>query len=394
VAGLVLTDFKRRIRIPQRAGLLQLGEGFSYRCFAMKTLRRLAIAEQTANHLVEGMCVGRWGETLPGVNRLAMELDVSRETIRAALQQLETQGYLSSRGHGRSRMIVAPGERRKSGRALRVAVLLHDPLIDENGSMQRLLLQLQRDIEAAGHACIFSAKCQVDLHHDLRRITAHVGKTPADAWVVIGGSLELLQWFSSRPLPAIALGGRCIGVPIASVGLDTLSAVADGVRMLHRLGHRRIVFIAPGEWRRLPVARVIQTFTAELAAHGVAPSPYHVPDWEETPEGIRSLLASLFRVTPPTALIIEDPKWVVGALAFLAERGLRVPTHVSLVCSSFEPSLTWHHPALAHFHWSVELLVRRVARWIGAVTRSREDRNFVTYPVAFAHGGSIGPAPK
>lgn len=360
----------------------------------MSSVRRLSIAEQTAKHLIAGLSAGRWSGVLPGVNRLAVELDVSRETIRAALQQLEDQGYLASRGHGNSRTIISPRKRGKSARALRVAVLLHDRLPDENGSMQLQLLQLQHDLEAAGHACVFSAKCQVDLRHDLRRIIAHVAQTPADAWVVIGGSLELLQWFASRPLPAIALGGRGLDVPIASVGVAIHDAVAESVRRLHALGHRGIVFITPAEWRGQSLARVTRTFTEELAAHGIATSPYHLPDWEETPEGIQALLASLFLVTPPTALIIGETKWVVGALSFLAARGLRVPAQVSVICSGFEPSLVWHHPPLAHFPWSSDLLVRRIVRWVGAVARGQADRKLIIYPSKLEPGGSIGPARK
>lgn len=360
----------------------------------MNSVRRLSIAEQTANHLIAGLSAGRWGEVLPGVNRLAVELDVSRETIRAALQQLEDQGFLASRGHGHSRTIVSSGKNGGSNRSLRVAVLLHDQLLDENGSMQLQLLQLQHDLEAAGHACVFSAKCQVDLRHNLRRISTHVAQTPADVWVVIGGSLELLQWFASQPLPAIALGGRGLGIPIASVGVDIHDAVAESVRRLYALGHRRIVFITPAEWRGLALARIIRTFTEELTAHGIDPSPYHVPDWEETPEGIQALLASLFFVTPPTALIIADAKWVIGVLSFLAERGLRVPAQVSVICSGFEPSLVWHHPPLAHFPWNTDLLVRRIVRWVGAVTRGQADRKLIVYPAEFEPGGSIGPARK
>ena len=54
----------------------------------MKPIRRQPLAEQTAAHLIQRLRSGQWAGTLPGVNRLASELDVSRETVRAALRQL------------------------------------------------------------------------------------------------------------------------------------------------------------------------------------------------------------------------------------------------------------------------------------------------------------------
>ena len=43
----------------------------------MHPIRRLSLAEQTAAHLREGLRRGRWRGTLPGLVRLAAELDVS-----------------------------------------------------------------------------------------------------------------------------------------------------------------------------------------------------------------------------------------------------------------------------------------------------------------------------
>ena len=44
-----------------------------------------------AEHLRDGLRAGRWGEVLPGVARLAAELDVSRDTVRSALRLLESE---------------------------------------------------------------------------------------------------------------------------------------------------------------------------------------------------------------------------------------------------------------------------------------------------------------
>ena len=87
----------------------------------MEPLRRISTSELAAEYLRTGLRSGRWGETLPGVARLAQDLDVSRHTLRKALKQLETEGVLTGRGLGRSRGITAAGANIASQRPLRVA---------------------------------------------------------------------------------------------------------------------------------------------------------------------------------------------------------------------------------------------------------------------------------
>ena len=41
-----------------------------------------------------------------------------------------------------------------------------------------------------------------------------------DAWVIIAGSREVLEWFVEQQIPAFALFGRRDGLPIAGVGPD------------------------------------------------------------------------------------------------------------------------------------------------------------------------------
>ncbi len=85
---------------------------------------------------------------LPGVARLAAELDVSRDTIRAALRLLESDGLLGAQGLGRSRAITAQGT---GHLRLRVGLLLHDALSDEQNKVAQVLLQIQSDLGSKDH---------------------------------------------------------------------------------------------------------------------------------------------------------------------------------------------------------------------------------------------------
>lgn len=353
----------------------------------MQPLRRLSLAEMSAEHLRDGLRAGRWGEVLPGVARLAAELDVSRDTVRSALRLLESDGLLGSGGPGRSRSVIANGAGRHP---LRVGILQHDPLEVQNIT-SHLLLQVQRDLGAKHHEVFFMRKTQVELQHSVRRVIRHLGENPADAWIVVAGSRELLEWVATQAVPCLALYGRADGLPLARTGPLKAAVYADCTRHLLGLGHRRIVLIA-NRARREPIpGKSEQAFLDELTAHGILIGDYHLPDWEETPAGYSKLLERLFERTPPTAMIIDGVAQFIATMEFLARRRIHVPEQVSLISTDDDPALAWCHPGVAFIKWDTAPIVRLIVRWVSAVRKGTADRKTVNYPSLFVPGGSIGP---
>jgi DNA-binding LacI/PurR family transcriptional regulator len=126
-----------------------------------------------------------------------------------------------------------------------------------------------------------------------------------------------------------------------------------------------------------------------LAGVGIIPGPYNVPDWDESPEGLRKLLRLLFYVTPPTALLVVEPFHSVAVSTFLSQRGLLIGRDISLVCIVPDPAFAWRHPPMAHFQWENDRLVRRIVRWVGAVARGRVDVEQVVISASFVPGGTV-----
>ena len=52
----------------------------------------LTAAEQVAAHLRRELEAGAWTQWLPGEGKLAVDLSVGRDTVAAAVQQLEKEG--------------------------------------------------------------------------------------------------------------------------------------------------------------------------------------------------------------------------------------------------------------------------------------------------------------
>ena len=360
----------------------------------MHEIPRFSLPERVAEHLREGIRQGRWSDRLPGVPRLAAELDVAQRTVRRALQLLEAEGLLSGRGVGRSRGITAAGADGALARPLRVGILRYEARLTDNPQIAMVLSEIMQALEAAGHVVCLCKKSQVELKHDFRRMSSQLTNTRTDAWVIEAGSRELLDWSATRPVPCLALYGRTGGLALARTGPDKTPAYRAATRRLLELGHRRIVLVVRAA-RRLPSPGSCEGgFLEELAAHGIATGDYHLPDWEENSEGLSKLLNRLFQHSPPTALIIDEAAHYIGVAEFLARRRIHVPEQVSLVSTDDDAALAWCHPPVAHMRWDNVPIVRRVVRWVAAVRRGNPDRKIINVAAEFVPGGSIGPVCK
>ena len=145
------------------------------------------------------------------------------------------------------------------------------------------------------------------LRSNSSRIARMLESAKADAWVAYSAPRPVLEWFVSRSLPVMAVGGGFAGLPVASTAALIDDAIRHSVRSLHALGHRRIVAISPDSWRIPLPSQTGRAYLAALEECGHSPTSYHLPAWDQTPEGLEKLLESLFLLTPPTALIFVNP---------------------------------------------------------------------------------------
>ena len=324
---------------------------------------------------------------MPGGDRLAAELGIGADTVEAALGQLEEEGLLVNQGRRRGRLIdLQGGDGPRTG--LRVAIQLHEPL----ALSESYIVELQHLLQEAGFTAFFTEKCLIDLQMDVSKLAGLVERTAADLWVVVAGPRHVLDWFVGRGVPVMALFGRRRELPIAGVGPDKEHALRAVVRRLVELGHHRMVLLALAS-RRLPEPGLPErAYIDELAAHGILTGSYNLPDWEESPEGLQRMLDSLFRLTPPTALIVDEAFLFHAVKQHLSHRGVRAPDEVSLICTDPDRTFTWCRPSVAHIRWESAPVVRRIVRWANNVARGREDRRQTLTPAVFVEGGTIGPA--
>lgn len=359
----------------------------------MHPVPRLSLAEQTALHLQHGIDSGRWQGTLPGVVRLASDLGVSKDTVVAALSLLQDRGSILSHGPGKRREVATAATPPSLRRPLRVGLLLREELGQSVPLTQEIFLKLIHDLEAMGHKPLLAPKSQAELGHDPARIGRMIAKCHADAWVVSGAPAALAEWLHrhNSNTPAILLGGQRGDRPFATASMDSSRALHETVRRLIKLGHQRIVLVCLPDWVRPKPGQMVQAFFQQLADAGLPASEYNAPWHETTPHGFAKLLDSLFRLTPPTAMIVPHAHYAFAVMGYLGTRGLAIPRDLSLVVRGSDPAFEWVRPRIAHFDCPTADLIRHVLRWVDRCAKGKPDHQPKLVEATLIPGDTIAP---
>lgn len=353
----------------------------------MEPFRALSTREQLAEHLRRLILRGEFKNKLPGTRKLVQALGVNSAAMTGAIKQLEREGLLVGQGPRRG-MRIAEGIMETNPQPLRVRILLYEKSVRAID----YLVELRHQLEEAGHHAAFADKSLHDLGMNPARVKRYVEQNPADAWVVVAASKEVLQWFAEQEVPAFALFGRLKNTPLAGTGPHKSQAIRDVVQRLTQLGHRRIVLLCREERRKPAPGFVERVFLDELDQQGVATGPYNLPDWGNTMAEFHEGLDKLWRVTPPTALLCSYTALYLAAENYLAHRGIVAPRDVSLVCLDPDPAFAWCRPPVSHVSWDSRPVVRRVMHWVRNISKGVDDRRNSPTRAKFIEGGTIGPA--
>ncbi len=347
-----------------------------------------SVTDQVAETLIEGIRQNRWREAMPGRVALARELGVNHKTVEAALQTLEKGGWLERQGSGKGRKITR--RETSSPAPLRIKILLYD----KSEQTRQDILGLLHRLQSAGHTASFAGATMWRLGLNPGRIARFVERTEADAWVVVAGPHEVLAWFAARPTPVFALYGNWGQIRVAGAGPSKNAAQRELVARLVGFGHRRIVMLVREERRNPVPGNPEQMFLNQLESSGIRTNAYNLPDWGDTPEEFHHALDSLFRHTPPTALLIDEATLFFAALQHLAGMGIVAPGHVSLACTDPDPNFEWCRPGITHFAWDSSPVINRAVNWANNVSRGKDDRRKSITEAKLVIGGTIGPAPQ
>ena len=340
-------------------------------------------AEQVAAHLKNEILHGRWTKTMPGRDRLGKDLGIDSSTIERALRHLEEQGVIRSQGAGKRRLITLEAQK---GTSKRILIIPYEA-DDQYG--EYLIAELTHRMRASGHKPSFSDKSLVALNHDPKKVAAMMRAHPHDACIIVAGSHPVLQMAAESPTPCFALFGRMRDVKIAGTGPKKAPAIRQAVNTLYRHGHRRIVMLSKAETMEEGLSGPQLTFLDALEKNNLPSGDYNLPQWDSTPAGLRKCLESLFKVTPPTAILIDEWKLHYAIQNFLNHHPGAAYRKVACISTDYHPSFKWCDPKISYIRWDPLMVCRRVMQWVDKMALGKQGTTAPSVTAKFIEGEDL-----
>lgn len=119
--------------------------------------------------------------------------------------------------------------------------------------------------------------------------------------------------------------------------------------------------------------------------------PYNMPNWDGAVGGIRRILDEMLCLTPPTAILIDEPQIFLPVQHDLARRGILAPEQVSLVATDQDPYFDYIRPTIAHIRYGTKPWTRRITRWADHAVVGKANRRQSLTKATFVEGETIRP---
>jgi LacI family transcriptional regulator len=300
----------------------------------------------------------------------------SRALAGSSLINEDTQKHVVSVAASIGYRINTAARALKTRKSRLVGLTVHNL---ENASFRVLASVVQTRMQALGYQVILSISADDAAQESeiLRTLVDH----GVDGVIAVPTGVNATQLLAmeAADIPVICAVRRVEGTSLEAVLAADMDGAYAGTRHLLALGHRRIGLIVgmaestSGKERLAGYTRAMQEAGLRVDAKLVHRGRY-VPE-----TGVNGANALLSLAEPPTALFVANHESSVGVLRVVSERGIVIPSDLSLLFYEDSPWFEWQRPSISVVdsgaadmaNLAVDRLMQRLA---GAPNGGREYR--------------------
>lgn len=341
--------------------------------------QKISLVTQTAAVILNKIQEGRWTGWLPGEHELSAQLQVSRRTVRAALEQLSRSGAIKTK-RGQRREIVNRGRLKKKVASNRVLLLMPVPLPASSPLAVFLIDQLREHLIEAGYVLEthtsrlpFRARAPLGLESLAR--TQH----PA-GWVLLQSTEPMQRWFATHGLPCVVVGSRYNGIALPSVDRDYRAICQHAVNQFVARGHKQLALITPSS----DAAGDVVTMTGFLDTIKKINEAGVQGTVQEHDGSIASICAQvdqlMSRAQPPTAFLVCRAHHVLTVMGHLLSTGVKIPNDVAIISRDDDSFLQDVVPTVARYSHNQSVFASKVSRVLLGMLRGElrtEDHRII-----------------
>lgn len=359
--------------------------------------------ERLRAYLLKELSGGRLkpGDALPTEVALANSAEVSRNTVRHALAELERSGLIRRvRGSG-TFVHESAMERLKSGLDIFALVIP-----DARGGFYPSLQRGFHAASAKSHNQVIICDTGNDLFRQadslLQLIDTKVAGVAIVPTTVPPTPAHQLRPLHERGIPIVFCHRRVEGIRAPLVSFSALEVGRRAGRAMLEQGHRRAAFFA---FQRAGLGSQYELGLREGLAEGGGKLPVEFVYYDDSPkltasheDFLKANLAEILHVKDrPTAIFCPFDSEAESVYLLLNQMGVKVPDDISII--SFGG--TWREGALTRRLSAVtvdeEELGQRAAQLLEQMRRREKPLNDATeiiMPLSWAEGETLGPCSR
>lgn len=325
--------------------------------------QRSSLVAETVRVLRQGIQSGLWRGHLPGERVLCSQWQISRPTLRAAMEVLQREKLVEVAHGCRTKVLTKPPA--KSPVTLTVGLLSPEPLHAMPPFVMLWVDELRGQLANEGHLLqVVVGRAGFGRKNPARALESLIAGTPAAAWVLYQATEAMQRWFSEHDTPCVVVGSSFPGTDLSAVDRDYRAACRHAVGLFAGRQHKRVALLI----RREQLGGDIESERGFLeglesfAQRGVSGT---ICRHDGTNAGLCAKLDDLLAEKPrPTALLVARSAAVLTVLTHLLRRGVRIPQDMALVCRDDDTFLDSTEPRVARYAVSPAAFAKRVHRMV------------------------------
>lgn len=343
----------------------------------------------------------RWHKTLPGIRVLCEEMRVSRQTMMLALRLLEQEGVLLPVMPGKPRTInptVEGKKKRQAGKKQQhpvVALIVWRKEHELTQTDSEVVTHLRDELVSMGYECRLIVFRDIVRRVGAKQIGNVIKQNPADLYVAVGAHGACTRVLVKLEIPVVYLGGRNVPGTGPRIAASSSQMCQAAVQHLQSLGHRRISVMLPEVLNHANrSASASEGEIRDIFKKLDLPfSGYNCPRWGKSKGEFLDALEQLFRVTPPSALVLGDVNHVTRTVSFLMRRRMRYPEDVSLVVLDNAYELDEYQPPICHVKMPTTRIAKNAAKAVSKfIHTGKLEKKLLVTPADLVMTDSIARA--
>lgn len=329
----------------------------------MKSLpKRQSLVSQTAEILRGEIRQGTWRELLPGERALCETLQVSRNTLRSALAQLNRDGVIRSEHGAGNRILSKPSHRKRELQSHDVALLAPEAIERLRPSQTLWIGELR--------AMLIERGCRLHVFHGRQYFRANPGpvlqklvdQNRHGCWILMLSNESTQRWFESKRIPAIVAGSVHSNVGLPFRDLDHKAICRHAAGTFKGAGHRKIALLIAQSQLAGDLESEMGFREGMALRHGGGGTAIIARHNGTRQEIVGTVERLVGKKTQVTALLVANALHYLTVVGCLTRLGLRIPQDVSVISRDDDLFLSYLVPEPARYSASARGLAKALAR--------------------------------